>query len=169
MSILNRLLPVFGLLALLLVPPSLKAEEMPNGKTVLTISGQISATNIDDHFVFDLDMIRALPQHHFTTGTPWHPEKHQFSGPLLRELLARVGAEGNIIQAIALNDYKVDIPIDDAKNFDMIVALEMDGEPMSVRNKGPLFILYPFDQQHETQSQVYYNRAIWQLKAINIE
>lgn len=169
MPILTRLLPAFGLLAMLLMPMSLKAQETPTGKTVLTISGQISETNVDDRFLFDMNMIEALPQHRFTTGTPWHPEKHEFSGPLLRELLARVGADGEIVQAIALNDYKVDIPIADARNFDMIVAMQMDGEPMSVRNKGPLFILYPFDQQHETQSQVYYNRAIWQLKAIHIE
>lgn len=169
MPIFKCLLPALGLTASLLSPTSTMASEAPTGNVVLTVSGQISETNMDGSFVFDMEMLEALPQYGFVTNTPWHPEAHEFSGPLLREVLARVGAEGDTVQAIALNDYKVDIPIEDASKFDMIIARLMDGEPMSVRNKGPLFIIYPFDQQHETQSQIYYNRAIWQLKAINIE
>jgi hypothetical protein len=38
-----------------------------------------------------------------------------------------------------------------------------------VRTKGPLFIVYPFDAAKELQSSTYYERSIWQLKAIEVE
>ncbi|GGO78094.1 oxidoreductase [Marinobacterium nitratireducens] len=169
MPVSRCLTPALGFAAMMLASTGSNATEPPSGDPVLTVSGRISEFNVDNHFVFDMAMLEAMPQHSFVTNTPWHPEAHEFSGPLLREVLARVGAEGENIQAIALNDYKVDIPVEDARRFNMIVARLMDGAPMSVRNKGPLFILYPFDNESETQSQIYYNRAIWQLKALNIE
>ena len=45
---------------------------------------------------------------------------------------------------IALNDYSTEIPIKDFKEFATIIALKRDGEYMSVREKGPLFIYLSF-------------------------
>ncbi|MFC6670302.1 hypothetical protein [Marinobacterium aestuariivivens] len=169
MHIVRQLPAVFSLLLSCMLATLALAGDAPTGKPILTVTGQIDETNQNASFVFDKAMLKQLPQYSFTTGTPWHPEKHRFTGPLLRDVLQRVGASGDNIQAIALNDYKVDIPKVDSEKFDMIIALLMDDEPMSVRNKGPLFVLYPFDLQRESQSQIYYNRAIWQLKALHIE
>lgn len=138
-------------------------------KAVLTVTGAIKNTNHEDYFAFSMAMLEQLPQYSFTTATPWYPEAHKFSGPLLRDILARVRADGTQLTAIALNDYKVTIPLADSTDFNMIVALFRDDEKMPIRDKGPLFILYPFDNDSETQSQVYYDRSIWQLKALHIE
>lgn len=40
---------------------------------------------------------------------------------------------------------------------------------MAIRDKGPLFIMYPFDTTETLQSPLYYSRAAWQLKAIEIQ
>jgi len=37
-----------------------------------------------------------------------------------------------------------------------------------VRDKGPLFMIYPFDAQPELRSAVYYSRSVWQLSEIEV-
>jgi hypothetical protein len=39
---------------------------------------------------------------------------------------------------------------------------------MAVRDKGPLFIMYPFDRRPDLRNAVYYSRCVWQLKALDI-
>lgn len=155
-------------LAGMLTPLAL-ATEAPVGAAVLTIAGKISKTNADEQFVFDREMLEKLPQHSFRTRTPWYTEEREFTGPLLRDVLAAVGAEGEVMHALALNDYKMAIPVSDAHDYDVIVAHLMDGKPMPVRDKGPLFIIYPFDDKRELRSLTYYSRSVWQLKTLEIQ
>ena len=138
----------------------------PVGKAVLVISGNISQKNQGDAAAFDMAMLAKLPQRSFSTHTPWYPGLTRFSGPLLRDVLAAAGAHGKLLKAVALNDYKTDIPFDDASRFDVILATQMNGKPMQVREKGPLFIVYPYDSQEELRSELYYNRSAWQLKSL---
>jgi len=118
---------------------------------------------------FDLQILESLPQQQFTTMTPWSDKAIHFSGPLLRDVLAVSGAQGQNIRATAINDYRINIPVDDALRFDMIVATRMNGERMSVRDKGPLFVVYPFDSQPVLKQARYYERSIWQLKSLEVE
>lgn len=144
------------------------ALDPPSGAPILTISGNVGAKNQAGTAVFDLTMLEALPQRSFVTNTPWDKQPTKFTGPLLRDVLAAVGAKGSKITAVALNDYKTEIPLDDATRHDVIVARLMNNRPMPVREKGPLFIVYPFDTKAELRSELYYNRAAWQLNALRI-
>jgi hypothetical protein len=111
--------------------------------------------------------LTALPQHSFTTSTPWFKRPVKFTGPLLRDVLAAAGAEGvTTLTAVALNKYKVDIPAEDARLHRVLVARLLDDKPMPVREKGPLFIVYPFDEERALQSERYYNRSAWQLRTL---
>ena len=132
------------------------------------VQGGVSKTNQGDKAQFDMKMLEKLPQKSFTTQTPWYPNAVTFTGPLLRDVLAAVGAKGTKITAVALNDYKTEIPLEDATRHDVIVARLMNNRPMPVREKGPLFIVYPFDTKAELRSELYYNRAAWQLNALRI-
>jgi hypothetical protein len=40
--------------------------------------------------------------------------------------------------------------------------------PMPVRDKGPLFVIYPFDAQPELRNAIYYSRSAWQLRSIEV-
>lgn len=144
------------------------AFDKPSGPVVLTVSGTVTQTNNGQLAQFDMKMLEKLPQHSFTTLTPWYPHAVSFTGPLLRDVLAAVGAKGSRITAVALNDYKTEIPFDDAQRHDVIVARLMNNRPMPVREKGPLFIVYPFDAKQELRSELYYNRSAWQLNALQI-
>ena len=145
------------------------ALEPAQGKVILTISGKVSEKNTATAAQFDLAMLEKLPQRSFSTMTPWDTKPVTFTGPLLRDLLASVKAEVRTMKAMALNDYQTSIPVDDATRHDVILAHRMNGEPIPVKTKGPLFIVYPYDSKKELQSSVYYERSAWQLKSITIE
>ena len=84
-------------------------------------------------------------------------------------LLEHVGATGEVAEVLALNDYRTTIPVSDFMDYPVILALKQDGEYMSVRNKGPLFIIYPFDDFDELQADIYYSRSAWQVRRITIK
>lgn len=135
----------------------------------LTVSGKIGEGGPTRKVVLDLAALERLPQHSFSTNSPWTKTPHKYTGPLLRDVLALVKSSGTQIHAIALNEYKVTIPVDDARRFDMIVAHRINDKPIPIRERGPFFVIYPFDQRPELQRADYYNRSIWQLKSILIE
>ena len=140
----------------------------PRERVMLTVSGRINARNGDDAARFDRPMLEALGMQGFTTSTPWFREPTRFDGVLMSALLRTVGASGQTVTAIALNDYATDIPISDFEQFDALLALKRDGEYMPVRDKGPLFIVYPFDSDKRLKSQRYYTRCAWQLSQLII-
>lgn len=144
------------------------ALDTPTGRTVLTLSGAIGVKNADEVARFDMKMLEALPQHSFTTRTPWFDRPVQFTGPLLADVLAAVKAQGGSIRASAINDYTITIPMADASAHQVIVARLLDGKPMAVRDKGPLFVIYPFDSDAALRTSVYYERSIWQLKSLDV-
>lgn len=141
----------------------------PKGRVVLTLSGKITQPNRGKDAVFDMAMLEALPQHSFTTRTPWYDRPVKFTGPLLSDVLNAAGAQGATINATAINDYTIHIPVADAQSHGIIVARLLDDQPMAVRDKGPLFVIYPFDSKPELRSSTYYERSIWQLKRMSVE
>jgi hypothetical protein len=145
-----------------------RALDKPSGAVVLTVSGRLRNPNDGALAQFDMAMIEALPQTSFTTWSPWYTQPRRFTGPLLRDLLAAAGAQGSKLRLVALNDYRVDMPMDDTQRHDVIVARLLDDKPMAVRDKGPLFVIYPFDAQRELRSATYYSRSAWQLRAIEV-
>lgn len=146
--------------ALGLAPP----ESLP----VLSVTGKLSKPNAGAAALFDMSMLERMAQISFVTHTPWFPQARKFTGPLLRTVLAAAGAQGAALRVIALNDYRVDIPFDDALRIDVVLARLLDDKPMPVRDMGPLFIIYPFDQQPQLRNAVYYSRCAWQLKGIEV-
>jgi hypothetical protein len=165
----SRLLLLGALLGSLVLgsQPAL-ALDAPKERPILTISGKIGVKNAGENARFDMKMLEALPQHSFTTRTPWYDKPVKFTGPLLSDVLAAVKASGTTVSAIAINDYKISIPVADTKHK-VIVARLLDDKPMPVREKGPLFVVYPFDSAAELRSSTYYERSIWQLKALEIQ
>lgn len=140
----------------------------PEGPVVLTVSGNITHTNGPDGASFDRAMIEALAQRATVTSTPWYDEPHSFEGPLATAILDAVGAKGDVMRVIALNDYASDVPIADARTFPMVFATHLDGQVMTVRDKGPLFLIYPFDEFPELFNEVYFGRSVWQISRIEV-
>jgi hypothetical protein len=56
-----------------------------------------------------------------------------------------------------------------ALDYDVILAHQMNGTTLTAKNKGPLFIVYPYDSKPELQTVRFYERSIWQLKSLQVE
>jgi hypothetical protein len=138
-------------------------------KPMLSITGAISKRTQGDAAEFDRDALEALGMKSFETTCPWYTGAVKFEGPLMRDVLAQAGANGNTLVVQALNDYVTEIPMNDFKNFNVLLALKRDGEYMSVRDKGPLFIVYPYDSDPELKSQQYYKRSAWQVARMTVK
>lgn len=144
------------------------ALDAPKGETILTVTGAVSETNTPEGAAFDLEMLQALPGREAAMKTPWIPGTPTFSGPLLREILKAAGAKGKTLVITALNDYSAEVPMEDAETLDTILAMKLDGKLMSVRDKGPLMLIYPFDTDKDLYNETYFNRSVWQIKDIEV-
>ncbi|MGC3936171.1 molybdopterin-dependent oxidoreductase [Roseobacter sp. EG26] len=136
--------------------------------TILRVSGAVAQPDKGEVWTFDLAALKALPVASFETTTIWTTGLQSFDGVSLITLLEHVGASGSTIRAVALNDYAVSIPVSDAVEGGPIIAYANNGKEMSIRDKGPLWIIYPFDDNEAYKSEETYSRSIWQLDRIEI-
>jgi hypothetical protein len=157
------------LISATLIAPLAFALDAPKGKVLLTISGNIDNKNKGKVAVLDFEMLDKMNQKTFKTKTPWYPEARAFTGPLMSDLLKISGAKGKKLKLIAMDDYITEVPISDMEEFGVIMATKMDGERLDITDKGPLFLIYPFDSKKELKSVKYYERAVWQIKEIKIK
>lgn len=137
--------------------------QSPTGPVVLTVRGDINAFNTEDSAEFDLRMLQNIGVAEIETSTVWTEGVNQFEGVELYDLMLFLGVQTGTILASAIDYYEVEIPVSDAIPNGPIVAYRMNGEEMSIRDKGPLWIMYPFDTRSEYATTEYFGRSIWQL------
>lgn len=167
----NFILSAFVILAAWIGISHAQAAELPAPKdrVILTVSGKISVTNKNDAAEFDRAMLEAIGVESFTTATPWYTGPVKFEGVPFKKLMEQVGASGQTLSVVALNDYTSEIPMEDLEKYNVLLALKVNGEYMSVRDKGPIFIIYPFDTDPDLQHQTYYGRSVWQVAKIIVK
>ena len=164
----NGLVVFFGLF----VSSIIFAQELakPTGSVILTIEGDIKYTNtLERTAEFDRQMLMNLGMVSLTTGTPWSETVDKYEGPLLRSLTDAVGVKSGTLSVKALNDYAAYVPVQDGHDYDVVLAMKINGRDMRIREKGPIFILYPFDSNSDLNNEVIHNRSVWQIKSINVE
>ena len=140
----------------------------PSGDVLLTVSGDVDVTNVADTFQFDKDTLLALEQTSFSTSTMWTDGVVLFEGVSLADFAEFMQIESGSLLARAINDYAVEIPLEDAVEGGPILAYRMNGDFMSVRDKGPLWVVYPYDADPGYQNDMIYARSIWQVDRIQV-
>jgi hypothetical protein len=147
------------------LPGVAMAQELPapGGPVVLTVSGSIEKTNrgtldaLERHeslfkyheiaferaAQFDLGALERLGMHEVTVSHPGWPKAFTFEGPLLRDVLAAVGATGRIVRILALDGYAAEIPISEIHDRPFIVAVKRDGRYLGIGDQGPTWIIAP--------------------------
>lgn len=156
-----------GLAAMLAaIGGSRSIRAVAGARPLLIISGKVTAPDGGSTMQFDRAALEALGMTSFVTKTPWYPDPVLFEGVAMTRLMTAVSASGETLVATALNDYVTEIPITDLAKFNVLLALKRNGEYMPTRDKGPLFIIYPFDSEPTLHHQRYYSRSAWQLASI---
>lgn len=142
-----------------LLSPPVFAQSQP---VILEVTGQVDATR-----TFTLDQLQALGTTELATSTAWTDGTPVFEGVLARTVLASIGpVRSSIVTAIALNDYRADIPVSDFSDYDVLFAWSMNGEMLTRRDKGPLWIVYPRDAVPQLREERYEHRWVWQLSRL---
>ncbi len=159
-SVASRLAPLCALVAcLLFASPGLVAAD-----AALTLSrGPENVETLE----FSLEELSALPQVSIVTENEFTDGKVEYRGPLVRDVLEHLALDDfEILRFTAANDYYVDIPTSDFRKYNAILALEADGTPLSRRDKGPLWLMYPISDHPDLQDSIYIHRLIWQVVRI---
>jgi len=140
----------------------------PSGDVILTVTGRIEHANRSGAAVFDRSMLENLGLTKLTTWTPWTIKEADFRGVLARSLMDAVGAEGTQVRAKALNDYEVTIPLSDFTEYRVILAMYKNGRELTKREKGPLWIVYPWTDHPELDDRPTRQKSIWQLIQLHV-
>ena len=116
-----------------------------------------------------LDEIRSLPSSKIITSTIWTQGKQVFEGPSLLTVLEEMGVNEGSVRLSALNDNRVDLHLETLTDQLPILAHSMNGEPMPVRNKGPYWVVFPYDTDIKYQTEWHYAMSIWHLNMIQLQ
>ncbi len=160
-----------AILAILLAAAPAGASDglpQPDGEVVLTITGAITRTNRDGAADFDRAMLERLGTAHLATSTPWTEGVPVFEGVPMAALLDAVGAEGTVAVGTALDDYGADLPLGELREYAVLLAMRMNGELLTVRDRGPLWVVYPRDQVAAFMDPRHNAKWIWQLRRLDI-
>ena len=146
----------------------------PKDKTILTIKGKIGNKNVkgdNNKVYFDREMLNSLPQKRIATTTRWTQGKQVFEGVDIQDLMNYVGAQGKSLKAVALDGYITPvIALKDLKKYGVILATKKNGKTLRIRDKGPIWMMYPIDEHPELKNDILIQyKLIWHLRTLIIE
>ncbi len=155
-------------------PPTLRpGDPIPaaKGRAVLEVFGAVNGPGEGAPLRLDLRTLERLGTIRFTSRNNWYDRPVTYEGVLGSVFLRFVGVPPGAtkMKMRALNDYVTRIPIEDFLRWPVMLALKLNGEYMSVRDKGPIWIVYPNHLDETLMSRAYQGRWIWQLAEIRFE
>ncbi len=120
--------------------------------------------------VLDREEMEAFPQTTVITSSPYYDGAKEFTGPTLKRVLDAFGlSDQTRITFQALNDYRVHGTLAEVLALDAIVATRMEGRTMSIRNRGPFWIMLPLSDRPELDHGDYHQYMVWQLDRIELK
>lgn len=131
---------------------------------------KLTITSDADTLVLDRNELESFPQTTFSTISPYFDGEVQFSGPTLSRVLETFGVSGETqITLTALNDYKVTGSLEELLSLDAIIATRRDAKTMSVRDRGPFWVILPLSQRPELDEEDFHRYMVWQLSDIELK
>ena len=149
--------------------PFLAALAVTSVTSMASADTTLTVTNGDTVVEMNAETLNALPQVTFETTTIWTEGAITFSGPSLHSLVTQAGITEGTLSLTAVNDYAIQISVADIEDDAPIVATLMDGEPIGRREKGPYWLVFPYDSEAKYQSEDVYSQSIWQLISIELD
>jgi hypothetical protein len=102
------------------------------------------------------------------TATPWTDGNQTFRGAPLAAVIEQAGIARGLVSARALNDYSINLPIEQLLEADAFLAVQMNGELMRIRDKGPFWIVFPWNDRPELLSRDVHAWSVWQLRSLTL-
>ncbi|UTW08365.1 hypothetical protein [Pseudomonas benzenivorans] len=131
---------------------------------MLRVSGP-DGSSID----YDLAALEAMESATLHTHTSWTDGPQQFTGVRASQLLAPYDGQGASVRAVALNDYESRMDLQKLQRYPAIVAYKRNGQYMTTRDKGPLWMIFPQDDFPELRTAETDQEMVWHLKGLIVE
>lgn len=113
--------------------------------------------------------LEGMAQHVIETKTNFTDGRPAFRGPRLGDVLGAAGiGSGAVLRMTAANDYTIEAPFADIAAYDPILAMEIDGVALTLRSRGPIWLMYPVDTTAADDRQIN-DKLIWQLTRIEVK
>lgn len=162
------------------------AQEAAQGPILLTVTGAVSNPNrggydpdTDKFFgfnevefanaaQFDYGALEALDMVKVMADFPKGRQVHEFEGPLLSDVLAAAGAQGQTVTIQALDGYAVEIPLEEMVDAGAVVALKRDGAAFGIGGFGPTQIVFPRAERADLADMPDDN-WVWSIFHIKVE
>ena len=77
------------------------------------------------------------------------------------------GLNAETVRVSALNDYSVMVPANVLREDGAILAYHLNDAEMSVREKGPFWVIFPYDADARFQTDTYWAYSVWQVKSVD--
>jgi hypothetical protein len=147
-----------------------QAIPTPQTATILTVTGKIGAPNAANQIVMDLETTEAVGQVEYTITDPFENRKIVYRGVLMRDLLDlwKVDQTATTLHIVALNDYNIDLPIAELREYPVLLAFQADGQYMQPDYHGPSMVIYPLDA-YQLDPVATLKKLIWQVKTIDVQ
>lgn len=119
---------------------------------------------------FTLSELQALTQADVTTAHPWNTQAQHYRGIDLTALLEQLFVNQQIrsLNLEGLNGFSMALEWTKINKYSPILAWQENGQLMSRRNKGPLWLMLPFDQVPELKQADFLHYMVWQLRTIRV-
>ncbi|MEZ8466385.1 hypothetical protein AB6D04_19135 [Vibrio splendidus] len=118
---------------------------------------------------FSREQLLLLPQKEITTSLPWLDGELVYSGVALQTVLETKDLPmTSQVTFVALNDYKIAVPKEDFDDYQPIIAIKQNGQFMSVREKGPYWLIYPLSSTPDIDNTDFHAKMIWQIRDIHL-
>ncbi len=125
-------------------------------------------TGPEGEFSFSQEDILALSDQEVVTETPWTDGTLRFRGAPLATVLAEAGIEQGWVNARGLNNYAVNLPIEQVFAAKAFLAVHLNGELMRIKDKGPFWIIFPWDEHPDLLTRDIRAWSVWQLQALSV-
>ena len=143
------------------------ASDDPSGP-LLHLKGALSQGASPTEITLNAAALAEIAPVSFTTTTIWTNGPQAFKGSSLAGLLKHFNITSGTLLARAVNDYTVAIPVSEIEEGGPMIAFEANGAAMPLRDKGPFWLVYPYDLDERYRSEKVYSRSIWQLVSIEV-
>lgn len=140
-----------------------------HAEPLLSISGKSQSAATVPAQGFDLARLSLIGETTIHTKVITLAGEHDVTGVLVRDLIKNMALAGKVIHATALDGYMIEIPIEDVMKYDVVLASKIDGKVLSIRDKGPFWMIYPVSTNPELDDPVYEARSIWQIKSLTVD
>ncbi len=113
--------------------------------------------------------LEALGMHSIKTKTPWTNGVTHFEGVKVKDVLEKAGISTKPVTAMSFDDYAISIPAKFIEEHDPIIASRMNGQVMTMKDKGPYWIMFDLDNVSEEKAIELRAFSVWHLVEFEAE